>query len=47
MAHDQGVVGLNPGTIYWMDEAIMLAIIIFELTFFNGVFRALVAFLIK
>jgi hypothetical protein len=19
MAHDQGVVGLNPGTVYWMD----------------------------
>jgi hypothetical protein len=26
MAHDQEVVGLNPGTIYWMDASNLLAI---------------------
>jgi hypothetical protein len=26
MAHDQEVVGLNPGTIYWMDVSDLLAI---------------------
>jgi hypothetical protein len=28
MAHDQGVVGSNPGTAYWMDVSDLLAITI-------------------
>jgi hypothetical protein len=30
MAHDQEVVGSNPGTIYWMDVSDLLAITLKE-----------------